>query len=201
MLSPRCKPRQTLRKMVCMHAQPACTQLWSQICPATAHFEGVTVKIIHPHQATVSWLCYHGSRSISVTHHAWVSSGYLNCLSVEANNLLNALHLWVSYQLSGSCYVDHNNPPTRKPRREGGTMGSLSRGINISHYYTWELILKGSYFTVAHWLAGLSNPSFSDTNKTEPGWSAMLFWDHFSTFFPVTDERAESLNRSPSCAE
>lgn len=41
---------------------------------------------------------------------------------------LNALHLWGNYQLSGSCYTDHNNP-CHNPRRAGEKMGNISRGV------------------------------------------------------------------------
>lgn len=32
---------------------------------------------------------------------------------------LNASHPWANYQLSGSCYIDHDNPPARKERAGG----------------------------------------------------------------------------------
>lgn len=62
---------------------------------------------------------------------------------------LNALHPWENYQLSGSCYIDHDNPPAEgtrmeQERKRERKMGSLSRGIKIPHIYTCEL-LKGSY--------------------------------------------------------
>lgn len=32
---------------------------------------------------------------------------------------LNALHPWENYQLSGSCYIDHDNPSARKESERG----------------------------------------------------------------------------------
>lgn len=122
-------------------------------------------------------------RGISVTHHhVWLLVISTVC-QWKLITRLNALHPWANYQLSGSCYIDHDNPPAKKEGARGrwvyfqGVLKFLTT-IHEILLIKWVLVEISSW----HWqteIAGCWHIEefmlVCETEETGPGWCVTSF--------------------------
>lgn len=128
-----------------------CTRTYIHTLICTRYALIYPQREIHTPNATIE--CYHDNRASPSPGVSGLPVAISTVCQWKLISGLNALHPWANYQLSGSCYIDHDNPPAEgKERRERGSegeregrTGSHSKGIKIPHIYARELLLSGSY--------------------------------------------------------